>query len=388
MLVLDQYDGKNNGTTITACRLADGLRTLGYEVKVVSTGKQSTEKFRVPELWLPPLIKPLIQAQGMQFALPQKKILYEAIQWADIVHFVMPFFLSIQALKIAQKLGVPHTAAFHVQPQNITYSIGLGTVPIANEYLYHIMRERFFKHFRHIHCPSRFIANQLKERGYTAELHIISNGVAPEFVYTKTEKPAELYGRFIIVMIGRLSKEKRQDVLIKAVRLSRYADSIQLIFAGKGPLKKRYETESAELTHKPIFTFCGQEELIRILSYTDLYVHTADVEIEAISCLEALSCGLVPIIADSSQSATPQFVLDNRSLFTAGSPEALAEKIDYWLDHPEERKKQEYAYAEHGKHFSHESCVQKMVEMFHAEVSSSHKQQSMRIAGKKDTMPE
>ncbi|WP_255803261.1 hypothetical protein [Treponema denticola] len=36
------------------------------------------------------------------------------------------------------------------------------------------------------------------------------------------------------------------------------------------------------------FYFCTQDELIEIISYLDLYVHTADAEIEAISCIEAL----------------------------------------------------------------------------------------------------
>ena len=45
-----------------------------------------------------------------------------------------------------------------------------------------------------------------------------------------------------------------------------------------------------------------------------------DAEIEAIACIEAFSCGLVPVIAGSEQSATPQFALDERSLFNAGRP--------------------------------------------------------------------
>lgn len=35
-------------------------------------------------------------------------------------------------------------------------------------------------------------------------------------------------------MIGRLSNEKRQDVLMEAVRRSRHADRIQLVLAGRG----------------------------------------------------------------------------------------------------------------------------------------------------------
>ena len=70
----------------------------------------------------------------------------------------------------------------------------------------------------------------------------------------------------------------------------------------------------------------------------DLYVHTSDAEIEAMSCMEAFACGLVPVIADSPRSATPQFALDERSLFPAGDTDALAERIDWWIEHPAERQ--------------------------------------------------
>lgn len=79
----------------------------------------------------------------------------------------------------------------------------------------------------------------------------------------------------------------------------------------------------------------------------DLYVHTSDAEIEAMSCMEAFACGLVPVIADSPRSATPQFALDERSLFPAGDADALAERIDWWIEHPQEREEMEHRYADH-----------------------------------------
>ena len=369
LIVLDQYDGENNGTTMTARRLAEGLRNVGYEVKIVSTGKEAPDKFVVPPLTMPSFMRNIISAQGMIIAGSDKETLRKAIKWANLVHFVMPFFLSNAGVKIARELGVPHTAAFHVQPQNITYSIGMGTAKLPNAFLYNLMRDHFFKYFRRIHCPSRFIAHQLEEHGYTAQRYVISNGVDPHFRYIKAEKPTELQDRLVILMIGRLSKEKRQDLLMEAAKLSRYANRIQLIFAGKGPLKKQYQKQGTALPHQPIFTFCTQEELITIISYADLYVHTADAEIEAIACIEAFSCGLVPVIANSDQSATPQFALDDRSLFEAGNARALAEKIDYWFDHPEERKAQEIRYAEYGKEFDHARCVAQMVRMFEEEMN-------------------
>ena len=96
----------------------------------------------------------------------------------------------------------------------------------------------------------------------------------------------------------------------------------------------------------------------------DLYVHTSDAEIEAMSCMEAFACGLVPVIANSPRSATPQFALDERSLFPAGDSDTLARRIDWWIEHPKERKEMELRYAEPAKQYALEESIKKTEEMF------------------------
>ncbi len=363
LLVIDQFDNDNNGTTISARRFADTLRRHGNEIRVVCTGEDREDKYAVREFRVP-LFDGLIKSQGMRFARPNKTTLEEAIRWAEVVHFLMPFPLSIEGEKIAARLGVPHTAAFHVQPENITSSIGLGNARGINKAIYQGFKSIFYNKFTHIHCPSRFIASQLEENGYTAELHVISNGIDSDFVYRKKEKTPELQGKIVVLMIGRLSVEKRQDVLIDAVDRCAYRDRIQLILAGQGPKLETLRKRAEKLPIPPIIQFFPKAELLDVLAMSDLYVHAADVEIEAISCMEAFASGLVPIIANSPKSATPQFALDDRSLFTAGDSADLAEKIEYWLDNEDERRYMEGRYAEHGRAFDIDHCVSQIEDMF------------------------
>ena len=373
LIVIDQYDGANNGTTISARRFVENLRKRGNEVRVISTGKEEKEKYRVDKIHLTPIVNKIVTSQGMEFAKADENKLTEAIKWAEIVHFYMPFLLSIKGMKIAQKLNKPMTAAFHVQPENITYSIGLGKKEVVNDKIYTVFRDTFFNKFNHIHCPSEFIANELKKHGYTAKLHVISNGIEPDWKYNKLDKPEELKNKIVITMVGRLSGEKRQDVLIEAVKQTKYADKIQLIFAGKGPKENYYKKLGEQLTNKPIFEFCEKEKLQNILAYTDLYVHTSDAEIEAISCIEAIATGLVPIIAKSDKSATSQFALDERSVFEAGNSKELAEKIEYWLDNEEERKRMEKEYAKNAEKYRIEKSMEKIEEMFREEINERNR---------------
>lgn len=373
LIVIDQYDGANNGTTISARRFVENLRKRGNEVRVISTGKEEKEKYRVDKIHLMPVVNKIVTSQGMEFAKADENKLTEAINWAEVVHFYMPFLLSIKGMKIAQKLNKPMTAAFHVQPENITYSIGLGKKEAVNDKIYTLFRDTFFNKFNHIHCPSEFIVNELKKHGYTAKLHVISNGIEPDWKYNKIDKPEELNDKIVITMVGRLSGEKRQDVLIEALKQTKYADKIQLIFAGKGPKENYYKKLGEQLTNKPIFEFCEKEKLQNILAYTNLYIHTSDAEIEAISCIEAIATGLVPIIAKSDKSATSQFALDERSMFEAGNSKELAKKIEYWLDNEEERKRMEKEYAKNAEKYRIEKSMEKIEEMFREEINERNR---------------
>lgn len=368
LIVIDQFDDANNGTTISAKRFVEGLINLGHEVYVVSTGEPNENKYVVKKMPLPIIVSKIIKSQGMTFALPNKDILREAISKVDVVHFYMPFLLSYEALKIVEELNVPHTAAFHVQPENITYTIALGKNKKINDKIYDFFRDKFFNRFTHIHCPSNFIANELINHGYTAKMHVISNGVGEDFKYRKNDKSEEFKDKFVITMIGRLSNEKRQDLIFDAIAKSKYNSKIKLVLAGKGPKLNKYRQLGERLANKPVIDFFDKEHLLELLGMTDLYIHSADAEIEAISCIEAFACGIVPVIANSKKSATPQFALDDRSLFEAGNSDDLAKKIDYWIEHESERKEMEYKYAENADNYRIEKSMKKIEEMFEEEI--------------------
>ena len=94
------------------------------------------------------------------------------------------------------------------------------------------------------------------------------------------------------------------------------------------------------------------------------YVHPSDVEIEAISCLEAISCGLVPIISDSPRSATNAFALSGHNLFRAGDARSLAGKIDFMIEHPEERNALREQFRGYAENFRISRCIDRMEDMF------------------------
>lgn len=372
LIVIDQYDNLSNGTTISAKRFVDGLRKNGNEVQVLSTGVDDENKYTLRTYKFPKAIDKYFKANEMVFAKPDEDVMKKVFKNQDIVHFYMPFRLARKGVKMAEEMNIPHTTAFHVQPENITYAVGLGTKSKLNDTIYTYFRN-FYNKFRHIHCPSNFIANQLREHEYTAKLHVISNGVDEDFKVNRKDKPRELQEKIVITMVGRYSPEKRQDVLIEAVSKSKYADKIQLVLAGKGQCYDKYKEQSKILKNEPIMKFYSKHELIELLSYTDIYVHSADAEIEAISCLESIACGNVPIISNSKESATVQFAIDEDSLFEHGNSTDLARKIDYFLDNPKTLEQKRKKYSEFANKFRIENSIKLMEDMFKEEIEDYEK---------------
>jgi len=371
-MVIDTYGITTNGTTISAMRFADALRERGHIVNIV-TGSPALDDYTYTTGYNKlPILYQLTKSQGMFLAKNNKKILNNVIKDSDIVHFLLPFKIQKSGRKVSEKLNIPSSAAFHVQPENITSSLYLNRFKIINEYIYSYYR-RFYNKFDHVHCPSNMIASLLKERGYKSKLHVISNGVDSRFIPKETSKPDNLKDKYIILMIGRLSREKRQDLIIKAVGKLPFEKDIQIIFAGRGPWKNALIEESQVLTNKPIMDFFSQEALHDVINYSDIYIHSSDIEIEAISCIEAFSCGLVPIISDSKTSATNQFALTNSNLFKADSPNDLADKISYFYHNQDVVKELSNEYIEYAKSFQLERSIIAMEMMFYETIEDYKK---------------
>jgi glycosyltransferase involved in cell wall biosynthesis len=364
-IVCDVLGPENNGTTIAAMNLIRFLKQRGHQVRVVCPDKdrEGQEGFYVvPTLPLGPF-RSYVEHVGVTIARGDRAVLEAAIADADVVHIMLPFLLGTAALRCAKALGKPVTAGFHCQAENITSHVYLMNSPVANDLTYRAMYRLFYRHVDAIHYPTQFIREVFEAEVGPTPGHVISNGVNSRFVHREAERPAEWAGRFVILSTGRFGKEKCQHVLIRAAGESRYRERIQLVLAGTGPLRPQLEELGRSLPNPPVLRFFGREELLAAINSADLYVHAAEVEIEAISCLEAISCGLVPVISDSPRSATRYFALGPRNLFACNDPVDLAARIHYWMEHPEEKAACSRDYVGYAQRFEQGACMDAMERM-------------------------
>ena len=366
--VVDDMSQKRNGTTMSALRYAQVLRSRGHEVRLVGYGARGEDSFWVDRCHYP-VVDWFASKQGFIFGEPDEAVFARAFDGVDIVHLYLPFKLEQHALAFARSRSIPVSAAFHLQPENMTYNANLYWMPGVAWGIYTYFRRRLFDRVRHVHCPSQLIADDLTGRyGYRAQMHVISNGVNAAFGPAPSARPFD-DGLFHIATVGRLAREKDQKTLLNAVMLSRHADKIMVHIAGAGPLEPQLRKLGNRLPVPPRISFCSTDELVELLRACDLYVHCSVVDSEAISCIEAFGCGLVPVISNSPLSATHQFALDARSLYQARDARELAQRIDYWFEHPVERARMAARCAQEGRRYRIDACVDAFLAMEEAAVA-------------------
>ena len=364
-VICDVLGEPNNGTTLAALNLINSLKKKGHEVRVVCDDpkRKGLDGFYIVGKYNFGPFNGYVEKNGVSLSKPDLKTMREAVIGCDVIHCMMPFALSKAAVKIATENGVPITAGFHCQAENVTSHFFLMNANKINTVAYKAFYNSLYKYCTAIHYPSEFICDIFEKIVGPTNHYIISNGVSNEFTKKQVTRPKELQNKFVIVFTGRYSKEKSHALLIDAVYRSKYKDTIKLIFAGCGPMKEKIEKESEKLPIKPTLAFFTRSELIDVLNIADLYVHPAEVEIEAIACLEAIACGSVPVINNSPKCATKAFAIDEMNLFNYNDSKDLANKIDYWIEHPEEKRKRSNDYLNYAKQFDFETCMEKMEAM-------------------------
>lgn len=367
LVVCDVLGEENNGTTIAAMNLIRFLKRRGHEVRILCADQKKKGEdgvYVVPNLNFGKLLNAYVRKVGVTLAKADEGIVRAAIDGVDHLHIMLPFSLGKKALKVARELSLPVTAGFHMQAENFTSYIKLNKLQFVNKAVYKYIYKHFYKYVDAIHYPTEFIRGIFEKNvKHTTNGYVISNGVHSYVERKECERPPELSDKIIILTTGRYAREKSQDTLIKAVGYSKHRDRIQLILGGQGVKEKYYKRLARKLPIPPIFKFYSREQIIDVLSYADLYVHPAEVELEGISCLEAVVCGKLTVVSDSPLAATSEFAADEKCIFKNRDPRSLAAVIDYWIDSPEERREYEDRYLKSAVAFRQEDCMLRMEAM-------------------------
>ena len=340
-----------HGQAIFTLNLAEGLAKNGHVVQVLAssdTGRANLSKRNGVQIKaLPALELKLIHSDAFLPLFPAPAV-QRAINdfQPEILHIQDHYPICYHATLSARRLGIKIVGTNHFMPDNLApYVPFISHIkPAFNWVLWYWMRWTYDRADAVV-GPSRVAAEILCSVGLRPPVSHISCGV--DTVLFRTDPSVDRstwrarYGvdlhKIIFFFVGRVDREKRLDVLLRALSLLNRED-IQLVIAGKGAWKKNLIAlaEQLGLGSKVQFTgFLPQADLPMLLNSIDIFAMPSEAELLSISTLQAMGCSR-PVLA-ANAVALPELVSDgvNGLLFKPGDVDDAARCMGWFADHPE-----------------------------------------------------
>ena len=149
------------------------------------------------------------------------------------------------------------------------------------------------------------------------------------------QEPNPFENENYIIHVGRLTKSKRHDVLLKAYAKANIKEKLLLL--GEGPLKENIRKQASDLGIEEKVIFAGfHQNPYPIIKNANLYVASSDYEGFLIALVEALVLG-IPVISTNCPHGPGEILVNplSKNLVSVGDYEAIAEKIEEILTNRE-----------------------------------------------------
>ncbi len=199
---------------------------------------------------------------------------------------------------------------------------------------------------------------------------------APVEEFSRRRTPAEIAaarhtlgicpGDFAAGTVTRLHDSKGNDYLVDAARLvvDKHPEA-RFFMAGEGPLRPALEAQAQRLGLGDRFVFVGfVKDVATTLSAFDLSVFPSLWEGTPLTAFEALASSR-PIVATDADGLTDILAPDRTAwIVPKRNAAALAEKIVYAIEHPEERARLAASAGESAKTFDITAFVRKMERLY------------------------
>ncbi len=212
--------------------------------------------------------------------------------------------------------------------------------------------------------------NETMKNGYlknynNKEVVKIYNFLDFDLIEKKAEEKLEKdYGKYII-SVGSLTENKNHKLLINAFKIlkEKYKISEKLLIAGEGKERENLEKQIKELNLGNDVLLLGQKENpYKYIKNSELYILPSKAEGFSLTLVEAMC--LKKMIVSTHNNGSEELVRENKyGVLVENNANEMAEKINYYLENKNERKKYEELGYERAKDFSKENG-KKVIEEF------------------------
>ncbi len=246
----------------------------------------------------------------------------------EVIHVHAPFVTGIAALYHAKRLKIPVVYTFHTQ-----FDKYLHHVPLVPHFFIKQPLRKYLRWFGNrvnsVIAPTSTMKDYLLQLKIKKPIAVIPNGLSfPEINEDKSALRKKLglpQDKKLLIYLGRLSKEKNLNFLLKAFSLILKADpKILLILVAHGPQKNQLEKLSHSLNIYNNVMFVGEVSNLEAYSYLkacDLFVFASKTETQGLVVAEAASQGL-PVVAIDADGVC-EGVINNQTGFLVEEKEII-----------------------------------------------------------------
>lgn len=345
MIVTHQYPPQVGGVPRVTHDLAVGLASRGMQVWLIAPNMQlknaQAVEAGVQVCRLRACTSPLsAEKRVVLFPHQQLSLLIRSVH-PDVIHVHSPLMVGQLARALGQRLGIPTIATHHFLPANVSQT--LAKYPSFHQ-SYYAFLHRFYNQCSLVTAPTQTALNLLQIHGLRVSSLVISNGIdlrkyEPIAAEDQTRHRLGLPETGMLILhVGRLSPEKRIEVVLAAV--ARMQSQAHLVLVGRGPAERALRAQVQRLGLQACVSFLGQisDADVHALRLTaNVYAIASEAELQSLSTMEAMACGL-PIVA-ARALALPELIIPptNGLLFQPGNAAELAHHLDLILQNADLR---------------------------------------------------
>jgi 1,2-diacylglycerol 3-alpha-glucosyltransferase len=293
----------------------------------------------------------------------------------DVINTHDSGLLGVQLYRLKHdKRQLPEILTCHFFPGYVTYYVNMGdVVEDALEEITWQYSIRIINGFDHVIFPTQTQQSAFVEEGLKTPSTVISNGLDVNRYSPTGQDDGDVESRYElpagprILAVGRLAKDKKLDVLIRAVGQVTNEHPAHLLLVGRGDDRERLEGLVRRLglhDHVHFLGFVPEEDLPALYRHVDIFTIASDVEVQSIPTLQAAATGLPIVAADAG--ALPELVENGKNGFLAPPDDAaaFAAAIRKILDDPQRAEAFGQASLEIGRRHAEERTFDAYQERF------------------------
>jgi 1,2-diacylglycerol 3-alpha-glucosyltransferase len=366
----DDYLPFVHGVTTSIQNYRQAFEALGHEVFIVAPRKAGYEDNDDHIIRLPSINPKVFDERPISIYYPGIIKSLDDYEF-DVIHSQTQFYLGGLAYMIAKKRGIPHITTIHTlftelaDDYPLAVGAGLIAVSIGFPFLFktkpvmpfdsprelldsprsvfsdikkrqgwRLMAE-FVNHTSGFIAPSHHLAKTLVKNGAHAPCHVIPNGIfLDRYIASKaSDSPLEkARGEKFILCVGRLSGEKRQKVLVEAMKYLK-TPNVRLVLVGTGPSDEELRDQAKQLNVVDRIIFTGHQpadKVAAIMKQADLFVQSSyRFDNQPMVILEAIASGMPMVYCDNK--LTEGLTRENAYLTHGRSGRAFAKAFDELL---------------------------------------------------------